>query len=87
MSASCTALRLITILFLLAGVLLLRKPLFGQTNLTPPPIHLTPLGETPAGQYNRVGNRVSGNLLHIELPFEAMEYSASRSNRFDLQSA
>jgi hypothetical protein len=31
MSASCTILRLITLLFLLAGVLLLRKPVFGQT--------------------------------------------------------
>ena len=30
MSASCTTLRLITLLFLLAGVLLLRKPVFGQ---------------------------------------------------------
>ena len=31
MSTSRTALRLITILFLLAGILLLRKPVFGQT--------------------------------------------------------
>jgi hypothetical protein len=30
MSASRTTLRLITVLFLLAGVLLLRKPVFGQ---------------------------------------------------------
>ena len=30
MSASRTTLRLITLLFLLAGVLLLRKPVFGQ---------------------------------------------------------
>jgi len=30
MSASCTTLRLITLLFLLAGVLLLRKPVFDQ---------------------------------------------------------
>ena len=31
MSASSTTLRLITVLFLLAGILLLRKPVFGQT--------------------------------------------------------
>jgi hypothetical protein len=31
MSTSRTTLRLITILFLLAGILLLRKPVFGQT--------------------------------------------------------
>jgi hypothetical protein len=30
MSASLTTLRLITLLFLLAGVLLLRKPIFGR---------------------------------------------------------
>jgi hypothetical protein len=38
MSASHTTLRLITLLFLLAGILLLRKPVFGQTNLTSPQI-------------------------------------------------
>jgi hypothetical protein len=37
MSASRTTLRLITVLFLLAGVLLLRKPVFGQTNVNNPP--------------------------------------------------
>jgi hypothetical protein len=31
MSLTRTALRLITLLFLLAGILLLRKPVFGQT--------------------------------------------------------
>ncbi len=31
MSASNTTLRLITVLFILAGILLLRKPVFGQT--------------------------------------------------------
>ncbi len=40
MSASRTALRLITLLFLLAGVLLLRKPVFGQTNVTSPQIRV-----------------------------------------------
>ena len=34
MSTSSTTLRLITLLFLLAGILLLRKPVFGQTSLT-----------------------------------------------------
>jgi hypothetical protein len=38
MSESRTTLRLITLLFLLAGVLLLRKPVFGQTNVTSPQI-------------------------------------------------
>jgi hypothetical protein len=38
MSASRTTLRLITILFLLAGVLLLRKPVFGQTNVPSPQV-------------------------------------------------
>ncbi|HTD96066.1 MAG TPA: hypothetical protein VK627_04030 [Edaphobacter sp.] len=38
MSASSTTLRLITLLFLLAGILLLRKPVFGQTNATSPQI-------------------------------------------------
>jgi hypothetical protein len=36
MSTSRTALRLITILFLLAGILLLRKPVFGQTVTSAP---------------------------------------------------
>jgi hypothetical protein len=40
MSASHTTLRLITILFLLAGILLLRKPVFGQTNVISPQIRL-----------------------------------------------
>jgi hypothetical protein len=40
MSASRTILRLITVLFLLAGVLLLRKPVFGQTNVNPPQIRV-----------------------------------------------
>jgi hypothetical protein len=35
MSASHTTLRLITVLFLLAGILLL-KPVFGQTNIPSP---------------------------------------------------
>ena len=47
MSASSTTLRLITVLFLLAGILLLRKPVFGQTNLTAPQIRATILCETP----------------------------------------
>jgi hypothetical protein len=64
MSASCTTLRLITLLFLLAAILLLRKPLFGQTNLTPPQIR--PLGAQTAGDYNRLDNRVPDNILHIE---------------------
>jgi hypothetical protein len=49
MSASCTTLRLITLLFLLAAILLLRKPLFGQTNLNPPQIPT--LGDQTAGDY------------------------------------
>jgi hypothetical protein len=40
MSVSRTTLRLITLLFLLAGVLLLRKPIFGQTNVTSPQIRV-----------------------------------------------
>jgi hypothetical protein len=40
MPASHTILRLITVLFLLAGVRLLRKPVFGQTNVTSPQIRL-----------------------------------------------
>ena len=73
MSASCTALRLITLLFLLAGILLLRKPVFGQTKSTSRQVQvMTTLGEKPAGQYNRVRD----NLLHIELPFEAMKNPA-----------
>jgi hypothetical protein len=36
MSTSRTTLRLITILFLLAGILLLRKPVFGQPITTAP---------------------------------------------------
>jgi hypothetical protein len=42
MSTSRTALRLITILFLLAGILLLRKPVFGQA-ITAAPTHALPL--------------------------------------------
>jgi len=38
MSASSTTLRLITVLFLLAGILLLRKPVLGQTKVTSPQI-------------------------------------------------
>ena len=62
MSLSCTTLRLITLLFLLAGILLL-KPVFGQTNVTPPQIRVSTLGEDATGQYNRV----YGYLAHIEL--------------------
>ena len=40
MSAFSTTLRLITVLFLLAGILLLRKPVFGQTNFTSPQIRV-----------------------------------------------
>jgi hypothetical protein len=41
MSVSRTALRLIALLFLLAGVLLLRKPVFGQSvTAAPTPQHL-----------------------------------------------
>ena len=71
MSAFSTTLRLITLLFLLAGILLLRKPLFGQTNLTQPQIGA--LGDRTAGAYNRVNNRVPHNILHIESASEAME--------------
>jgi hypothetical protein len=42
MSASRTALRLITLLFLLAGVLLLRKPVFGQPIPATPTHHVSP---------------------------------------------
>ena len=41
MSASHTTLRLITLLFLLAGLLLLRKPVLGQTHFTLPQIQMT----------------------------------------------
>ncbi|HTC76928.1 MAG TPA: hypothetical protein VK684_15210 [Edaphobacter sp.] len=47
MSTSSTTLRLITLLFLLAGILLLRKPVFGQTSLTSQQIHATILCERP----------------------------------------
>ncbi len=40
MTASCTILRLITLLFLLAAVLLLRKPVFGQDAITSPQIRV-----------------------------------------------
>jgi hypothetical protein len=40
MSASRTTLRLITVLFLLAGILLLRKPVFGQTTVSSPQIRV-----------------------------------------------
>jgi len=40
MSASSTTLRLITVLFLLAGILLLRKPVLGQTKVTSPQIRV-----------------------------------------------
>jgi hypothetical protein len=40
MSLSRTTLRLITVLFLLAGILLLRKPVFGQTNIPTPQIRV-----------------------------------------------
>jgi hypothetical protein len=36
MSASNTTLRLITVLFILAGILLLRKPVFGQAPAAAP---------------------------------------------------
>jgi hypothetical protein len=48
MSASSTALRLVTLLFLLAGVLLLRKPVFGQANVTSPQIRVAhPFAASP----------------------------------------
>jgi hypothetical protein len=50
MSASSTTLRLITLLFLLAGILLLRKPVFGQTNVTSPQIRAA----HPSASINRV---------------------------------
>ena len=40
MSLSRTTLRLITVLFLLAGILLLRRPVFGQTNVPSPQIRV-----------------------------------------------
>ena len=46
MSTSSTTLRLITLLFLLAGLLLLRKPVFGQTNATSPQIRLATLSQS-----------------------------------------
>jgi hypothetical protein len=42
MSASHTTLRLITILFLLAGILLLRKPVFGQPTVVTPTHQASP---------------------------------------------
>jgi hypothetical protein len=38
MSLSNTTLRLITVLFLLAGILLLRKPVFGETITATPSV-------------------------------------------------
>ncbi len=46
MPASRTALRIITLLFLLAGILLLRKPVFGQP-ITAMPTHQR---DTPVSQ-------------------------------------
>jgi len=40
MTASRTTLRLLTLLFLLAGILLLRKPVFGQTSVPSPQIRV-----------------------------------------------
>ena len=54
MSLSRTTLRLITVLFLLAGILLLRKPVFGQTNVT------SPRSERP--NHRQAINRVRDNL-------------------------
>ena len=45
MSASRTTLRLITLLFLLAGILLLRKPVFGQSVTAAPTPHHLPASE------------------------------------------
>jgi pimeloyl-ACP methyl ester carboxylesterase len=47
MSASSTTLRLITVLFLLAGILLLRKPVFGQTITAPTRFSVVIQGAAP----------------------------------------
>jgi hypothetical protein len=47
MSVSRTALRLIALLFLLAGVLLLRRPVFGQASTAAPTPHHLPDSEKP----------------------------------------
>jgi hypothetical protein len=47
MPVSRTALRLIALLFLLAGVLLLRKPVFGQSVTVAPTPQYLPASEKP----------------------------------------
>ena len=58
MSTMRTITRIITVLFLLAGLLLLRKPVFGQTIIVAP----THQFDAP----NRAINRVLNYPLHIE---------------------
>jgi hypothetical protein len=48
MSASNTTLRLLTVLFILAGILLLRKPVFGQTVTATPRFSVVVPGVAPA---------------------------------------
>jgi hypothetical protein len=52
MSTNRIALRLVTLLFLLAGLLLLKKPAFGQT--------------APRSQQSRSINRVCDDPTHIQ---------------------
>jgi hypothetical protein len=47
MSASLIALRLVTFFLLLAGILLLRKPVFGQSVTAAPTSHHLPVSEKP----------------------------------------
>jgi hypothetical protein len=58
MSTTRAITRIITVLFLLAGLLLLRKPVFGQTIIAAP----THQFDAPNGTINRVLNYP----LHIE---------------------
>jgi hypothetical protein len=47
MSVSLIALRLVTFFLLLAGILLLRKPVFGQSVTAAPALRLLPASEKP----------------------------------------
>ena len=60
MPASRTALRIITLLFLLAGILLLQKPVFGQP-ITAMPTHQR---DTPASQLIESATPPSTSHLH-----------------------
>ena len=75
MSASSTTLRLITLLFLLAGILLLRKPVFGQTNLTSPQIRAA----HPSASQLIESATISAHRINIEVT-KIWQSASNRSN-------